>query len=122
MFNWKEADIQRLQYCKQTAPHMSNQELAAYYNFHLDFVNQQLGENTVATIRKGKRPDWAKLATEYAIEHTGEETTAQMISESIGCSLPTAYKTIDNLPLHYWKIKRGLWQCHNPAIDKAVGL
>lgn len=122
MFNWKEADVQRLQLCKQTAPHMSNHELAAYYNFRLEFVNEHLGVDLTAKTIKGKRPDWKQRATQIAVAHHNESFSAPALADMFGCSLPTAYKVIDDLPLHFWKVRRGMFTCRDPKIDKADGI
>lgn len=119
MITWEQIDKVRLQYCKQTSPEMSNAEIARYYNFNIGFVNQHLGHDNSTLVKRGKRPDWIALAKQFADVQAGTEVTAQTLVNTIGCSLPTAYKTIDALPNSFRKIKRGIWQCRNEQMDRA---
>lgn len=119
MSDWTRIDQQRLVYCRQTSPEMSNAELARYYNFSIDFVNQNLGwDNSERSVKRGKRPDWIALGRKYADDNEHQLVTAQQFSDLLNCSLPTAYKTIDALPNSFRKIKRGLWECRNEMKDR----
>ena len=101
---------------------MTNAELARYYNFRLEFVNQQLGVDNTAPVKRGKRPDYLALAQRHAEQHPGEQITVSDLCPVLNCSTPTAYKVIDQLPNHFWKVSRGIWQCRDPKQDKANGL
>lgn len=118
MTTWEQIDRVRLRYCRQTAPEMSNAELARYYNFNIAFVNEVLGVDSSAPVKRSKRPDWLALARGFADENAGSEVNATKLVETIGCSLPTAYKTIDALPNSFHKVKRGVWQCRNEQEDR----
>ena len=116
--DWHTADIRRLMYCRQTSPDMSNAELARYYNFNLSFVEQQFGADAIVETKKGKRPDYAKIASDFALRNVHEELSVAEMCSVLNCSTPTAYKILDALPNYYWKVARGIWQCRNPKDDK----
>lgn len=122
MIDWHTADCRRLAYCKKAQPDMTNAELARYYNFRLEFVNEQLGVDNTTPVKRGKRPDWLALAQRHAVTNAGLELTPDDLRVIINCSMPTAYKVIDQLPNHFRKVSRGIWQCRDPKQDKANGL
>lgn len=122
MYNWQEADKRRLAYCKQASPEMTNREIARYYNFRLEFVNQELGEDGSAATTKNKRVDYVAVAHQFAVKNAGTEVRIGDVLAVLGCSAPTAYKIIDDSPRHFQKVLRGIWLLRNPQMDKANGL
>lgn len=122
MINWRERDIERLKYCRLTSPEMTNAEIARYYNFNIELVNNVFGEDAKpAAMRKGKRPDWRQLAVAFADQNPEFIIDAEQLATVIGCSLPTAYKTINDLPNSFHKVKRGVWEMRNEKQDRANG-
>ena len=111
---------QRILLCRQTSPHMTVRELCHYYMIHPQHAAELLGEPTeaiTATPRK-RRIDKHKAGEQYAVAHVFEEVTAQQLADTIGVSLPTAYKVINDRPDYFRKIKRGVWECRDANADR----
>lgn len=124
---------QRIQLCRTTSPEMTVRELCHYYMINPDHAAEVLGLHdtlaaitnstgkvvgfTTATTRK-RRIDKHKAGEQYALTHVFQEVTAQQLADSIGVSLPTAYKVIEDRPDYFRKIKRGVWECRDANADR----
>ncbi len=112
---------QRIELCRMTSPQMTVRELCHYYMINRDHAAEVLGVEpepiTTATTRK-RRIDKHKAGEQYALAHVFEEVTAQQLADTIGVSLPTAYKVIDDRPDYFRKIKRGVWECRDANADR----
>ena len=124
---WCEVNItagerQRIQLCRTTSPEMTIRELCHYYMINRDHAAEVLGveapQIAAATITRKRRIDKHKAGEQYALAHVFEEVTAQQLADSIGVSLPTAYKVIEDRPDYFRKIKRGVWECRDANADR----
>ena len=113
---------QRIQLCRTTSPEMTIRELCHYYMINRDHAAEVLGveapQIAAATITRKRRIDKHKAGEQYALAHVFEEVTAQQLADSIGVSLPTAYKVIEDRPDYFRKIKRGVWECRDANADR----
>ena len=119
--NITAGERQRIQLCRTTSPEMTIRELCHYYMIHPAHAAEVLGVQTepvtVAPTRK-RRIDKHKAGEQYALTHVFEHITAQQLADSLGVSLPTAYKVIDDRPDYFRKIKRGVWECRDANADR----
>lgn len=120
--NITAGERQRIQLCRTTSPEMTVRELCHYYMINPDHAAEVLGENprivsSNGTTRK-RRIDKHKAGEQYALAHVFQEVTAQQLADSIGVSLPTAYKVIEDRPDYFRKIKRGVWECRDANADR----
>lgn len=120
--NITAGERQRIQLCRTTSPEMTVRELCHYYMINPDHAAEVLGENprivsSNGTTRK-RRVDKHKAGEQYALAHVFQEVTAQQLADTIGVSLPTAYKVIDDRPDYFRKIKRGVWECRDANADR----
>jgi hypothetical protein len=117
---------QRILLCRQTSPHMTIRELCHYYMIHPRHAIEVLGsipiydddDNVIGFKPRKRRIDKHKAGEQYALAHVFEEVTAQQLADTIGVSLPTAYKVIDDRPDYFRKIKRGVWECRDANADR----
>ena len=124
---WCEVNItagerQRIQLCRTTSPEMTIRELCHYYMINRDHAAEVLGveapQIAATTVTRKRRIDKHKAGEQYALAHVFEEVTAQQLADTIGVSLPTAYKVIDDRPDYFRKIKRGVWECRDANADR----
>ena len=113
---------QRIQLCRTTSPEMTIRELCHYYMINRDHAAEVLGveapQVTATSITRKRRIDKHKAGEQYALAHVFEEVTAQQLADTIGVSLPTAYKVIEDRPDYFRKIKRGVWECRDANADR----
>ena len=116
------SERERIQLCRTTSPEMTVRELCHYYMINPDHAWEVLGENAAMGIplmpTRKRRIDKHKAGEQYALAHVFEEVTAQQLADSIGVSLPTAYKVIEDRPDYFRKIKRGVWECRDAQADR----
>ena len=120
--NITAGERQRIQLCRTTSPEMTVRELCHYYMINPDHAAEVLGENprivsSNGTTRK-RRIDKHKAGEQYALAHVFQEVTAQQLADTIGVSLPTAYKVIEDRPDYFRKMKRGVWECRDAKADR----
>lgn len=118
--NITASERERILLCRQTSPEMTVRELCHYYMIHPAHAVELLGEpaETVTAPARKRRVDKHKAGEQYALAHVFEHITAQQLADSIGVSLPTAYKVIDDRPDYFRKIKRGMWECRDAKADR----
>ena len=120
--NITAGERQRIQLCRTTSPEMTVRELCHYYMINPDHAAEVLGveaePSTTATPTRKRRIDKHKAGEQYALAHVFEEVTAQQLADSIGVSLPTAYKVIEDRPDYFRKMKRGVWECRDANADR----
>ena len=120
--NITAGERQRIQLCRTTSPEMTVRELCRYYMINPDHAAEVLGENPRIVSSNGparkRRIDKHKAGEQYALAHVFQEVTAQQLADSIGVSLPTAYKVIEDRPDYFRKIKRGVWECRDANADR----
>ena len=120
------SERERIQLCRTTSPEMTVRELCHYYMIHPAHAIAVLGSTPIyeddvvvgfKPARK-RRIDKHKAGEQYALAHVFQEVTAQQLADSIGVSLPTAYKVIEDRPDYFRKIKRGVWECRDANADR----
>lgn len=120
--NINASERERIQLCRATSPEMTVRELCHYYMINPDHAAEVLGLEaeplTTATPTRKRRIDKHKAGEQYALAHVFEHITAQQLADSIGVSLPTAYKVIEDRPDYFRKIKRGVWECRDAQADR----
>ena len=120
--NITAGERQRIQLCRTTSPEMTIRELCHYYMINRDHAAEVLGveapQVTATSITRKRRIDKHKAGEQYALAHVFEEVTAQQLADTIGVSLPTAYKVIEDRPDYFRKIKRGVWECRDANADR----
>ena len=120
--NMTAGERQRIQLCRTTSPEMTIRELCHYYMINRDHAAEVLGveapQVTATSITRKRRIDKHKAGEQYALAHVFEEVTAQQLADTIGVSLPTAYKVIEDRPDYFRKIKRGVWECRDANADR----
>lgn len=116
------SERERILLCRTTSPQMTVRELCHYYMINPDHAAEVLGAEaehiTTETSTRKRRIDKHKAGEQYALAHVFEEVTAQQLANTIGVSLPTAYKVIDDRPDYFRKIKRGVWECRDAQADR----
>lgn len=116
------SERERIQLCRATSPEMTVRELCHYYMINPDHAAEVWGVEaepfTTAAPTRKRRIDKHKAGEQYALAHVFEHITAQQLADSIGVSLPTAYKVIDDRPDYFHKIKRGVWECRDAKADR----
>lgn len=116
------SERERILLCRTTSPQMTMRELCHYYMFNRDHAAEVLGveapQVAATSVTRKRRIDKHKAGEQYALAHVFEEVTAQQLADTIGVSLPTAYKVIDDRPDYFRKIKRGVWECRDANADR----
>ena len=120
--NINASERERIQLCRATSPEMTIRELCHYYMINRDHAAEVLRveapQIAATTATRKRRIDKHKAGEQYALAHVFEEVTAQQLADTIGVSLPTGYKVIDDRPDYFRKIKRGVWECRDANADR----
>ena len=118
----RASEIERAILCRQTSPHMTVKELAAYYNIertvlHEVFGTQEGAPEAGARTQK-RRGNRTEQAVKWATDHVGQNVTPDTLADVLDCSSATARRVMDTRPDVFRKIRWGTWEIRDPHADR----
>lgn len=113
---WMQLETERANYCRDTNPTMTAQELSAYYS--IDRSVSAIVFGIIDQPKKTKRANPSQAALAWAGNNVFAEITSKQLAEQIGASLPTALKIIGSRPDIFRKTGRGKWEVRDATADR----
>ena len=111
-----QLETERANYCKESNPGMTAQELSAYYS--IDRSVSAIVFGIIEQPKKTKRANYREAALQWATNNLFTEISSQQLAHQIGASLPTTLKIIDSRPDVFRKLGRGKWEIRDAIADR----
>ena len=118
----RASEIERAILCRQTSPHMTVKELAAYYNIERTVIHEvfgtQEGASDTSRHTQKRRGNRTEQAVKWAQNHVGQNVTPDSLADVLDCSSATARRVMDTRPDVFRKIRWGTWEIRDPHADR----